>query len=130
MRQVIHAKSGAPPGGHYSHAIEASGRFLFVSGQGPKDPATGQMLDGDIRRETAQTLENIRTILEAADASLSDVVKVNVYLRNLDDFGAMNEVYQTFFPTDPPARSTIGCQLRISIEIDCIAVLNDRRPQR
>jgi 2-iminobutanoate/2-iminopropanoate deaminase len=101
----------------------AKGKLVFVSGQVPVDPKTGAKLEGDIRRETAQTIENMRAILEAGGASLKDVVKVNVYLRDLADFDAMNEVYKTYFHGDPPARTTIGCQLRVSIEMDCIAVI-------
>ena len=125
MREVVQAEDGAAPGGHYSHAIAATGKFLFVSGQGPVVPATGERIDDDIRRATTQTLENLRAIVESAGASLADVVKVNVYLRDIGDFAAMNEVYQTFFPTDPPARTTIGCSINIPVEIDCVAVIEE-----
>ena len=123
MREVVQAKDGAPPAGHYSHGIVTSGKLLFVSGQGPLAPATGELIDDDIRRATAQTLENLRAIVEAAGASLADVVKVNVYLRDIGDFAAMNEVYRTFFPADPPARTTIGCAIKIPVEIDCVVAI-------
>ncbi len=121
MRKVIRTLSGPRPLGPYSQAIVA-GDFVFVAGQGPLNPATNEMELGDIRSETRRTLENMRAILEASGSSLRDVVRMGVFLADLNDFAAMNTVYKKFFPVDPPARTTVGVQLpKIKIEIDCIA---------
>ncbi len=128
MRKVIRSTDAPRPRGPYSPAIVADG-FVFVAGQGPVNPQTDELVLGDIRTETRRTLENIRTILEAAGSSLRDVVRVSVFLSDMKDFDAMNEVYREFFPDDPPARTTVGAQLpRIKVEIDCIARL--RKPKR
>jgi 2-iminobutanoate/2-iminopropanoate deaminase len=115
---------GVPsPRGPYSPAVRA-GDFLFVSGQGPVDPATDQLSFGDIRHETRLTLGNIRRILEGCGASMADVVKVCVYLADAREFAAMNEVYAGFFKDAKPARTTVEAQMvapPMRIEIDCIA---------
>jgi len=104
---------------------------VFVAGQGPVNPETNELELGDIRSETRRTLENIRAILQAAGSSLGDVVRVGVFLADMNDFAAMNEVYGEFFPKDPPARTTIGVQLpKIKVEIDCIARLRPKRKRR
>jgi len=123
MRKVIRT-SGAPrPRGVYSQAI-VDGGFVFVAGQGAVNPVTNRLDLGDIRYETRRAIENIRAILMAAGCSLGDVVRVGVFLADIKDFDAMNEVYRKFFPADPPARTTVGAQLAgIKIEIDCIARL-------
>jgi 2-iminobutanoate/2-iminopropanoate deaminase len=120
---IISDKLPAPKG-PYSPAIRANG-FVFVSGQGPLDPKTGEAFRGDIREQTRLVLDNIRAILAAAGSSLHEVVKTNVYLTDIADFAAMNEVYATFFPSEPPARTTIqaaALPLGISVEIDVIAL--------
>jgi len=120
---IISDKLPAPKG-PYSPAIRANG-FIFVSGQGPIDPKTGEVNRGDIKEQTRLVLENIRAILEAAGSSIEKVVKSNVYLSDIEDFAAMNEVYATFFPADPPARTTIeaaNLPLGIDVEIDVVAV--------
>jgi 2-iminobutanoate/2-iminopropanoate deaminase len=123
MRKVIITPNAPRPRGVYSQAIVANG-FVFVAGQGPVNPQTNELELGDIRSETRRTLENIRAILEAAGSSLRHVVRVGVFLADITDFAAMNEVYREFFPEDPPARTTVGVQLpRIKIEIDCVALL-------
>ena len=105
-----------------------AGDFVFVAGQGPINTATNEMELGDIRSETRRTLENIRAILEASGSSLRNVVRVGVFLADLNDFAAMNEVYKKFFTVDPPARTTVGVQLpKIKIEIDCIARVSKPR---
>jgi len=110
--------------GPYSQAIEA-GPFLFVSGQIPLDPATGQLVDGDIARQTEQVLRNLRAILAAAGLSFAHVVRTTVYLKDLGEFEAMNAVYARFMPDPPPARSTVEVARLprdVRIEIDVIAV--------
>ncbi len=130
MRKVITATRAPRPRGPYSQAIVADG-FVYVSGQVPANPKTHELELGDIRTETRRTLENVRLVLEAAGSSLGDVVRVGVFLADLNDFAAMNEVYREFFPEDPPARSTVGAQLpRIKIEIDCIARVSAPKKKR
>lgn len=108
--------------GPYSQAIK-SGNILFISGQVPINPATGE-ITGDIKAQTRQVLENLKSILLAAGASPADVVKTTVFLKNLDDFNSMNEIYREYFSEDAPARSTIEVS-RIPrgalIEIEAIA---------
>ena len=115
---------GAPkPKGPYSHAVRA-GDFIFVSGQGPIDPATNQWKLGDAATETRATLENIRAILRAAGADLQDVIKCSVFLTNIADFAAMNQVYAEFFGDIRPARTTVQATLPgrdTKVEIDCVA---------
>ncbi|MCC7236993.1 MAG: RidA family protein [Bryobacterales bacterium] len=111
------------PRGPYSHAVRAGG-FLYVSGQGPIDPANDQLSYGSIEHETRLVLNNVKRIVEGSGASLRDVVKCNVYLRNGSDFAAMNAVYAEFFGEAKPARTTIECKFadsRMLVEIDCIA---------
>ena len=117
------AVTGTKPGGPYSPGVIAEGRFLFVSGQAPQ--RDGAMILGTIEEETALTLENIGRVLESAGASFADVVRCNVYLTNLESFGAMNAVYETYFPEPRPARTTVGVALLdgMQIEIDCVVVL-------
>jgi 2-iminobutanoate/2-iminopropanoate deaminase len=121
MRKVISTSNAPLPVGVYSQAIVADG-FVFVAGQAAINPETNLMELGDIRSETERTLKNIQAILIAAGSSLEHVVRFGVFLSDLNDFAAMNEIFHKFFPSDPPARSTVGVQLpNIKIEIDCIA---------
>lgn len=116
--------SGVPiPRGPYSPAVRA-GDFLFLSGQGPVDPATNEFSYGDIQHETRLVLNNIRTILEGCGAGVEDVVKCSVFLVDGRDFGAMNEVYAEFFGNAKPARTTVEAKFanpKMRVEIDCIA---------
>lgn len=125
MREAI-ATANAPEAiGPYSQAIRAGG-LLFCSGQIPLDPATGRMVEGDVAAQTRQVLANLEAVLAAAGASLADVVRTTVYLADLGDFTAMNEVYATRFPAPAPARSTIQAARLprdARVEIDAIAVL-------
>ncbi len=115
---------GSPvPRGPYSPAVRA-GDFLFVSGQGPIDPASDQFSYGDIKHETRVTLNNIKRILEGCGATMADVVKVSVFLLDGRDFAAMNDVYTEFFGNAKPARTTVEVKFanpRMKVEIDCIA---------
>jgi len=105
--KTIIRPAGAPaPIGPYSHGVRA-GYLLFCSGQIPLDPATGQLVGGDIRTQTERVLENIKAVLADESLALTDVVKTTVFLADLGDFGAMNEVYGRYFTRDFPARSTV-----------------------
>ena len=123
MLERIIAPGAATPRGPYSHAVRA-GDFIYVSGQGPLDPATNQFKLGDVASETRQTLENVRTILRACGADLQDVVKCSVFLTDIKDFAAMNVVYSEFFGEIRPARTTVQATLPgrdTKVEIDCVA---------
>ena len=127
-KQQISTKSGASPIGAYSQGIRA-GDFIFVSGQGPLDPATGQLIHGTIEEETARVLENIKIILEAGGATMADVVKVSVHLSDVAFFERFNKVYATYFPDPKPARTTVGSQLPrkdMLVEIDAIAYVGEK----
>lgn len=110
------------PVGPYSQAIVA-GNTIYVAGQGPFDPKTGKM-PATFEEQAVQVLENIKAIVEGAGATLADVVKVNVYLADLANFGKMNEAYKRYFTEAYPARATVGTQLLLGmgIEVECIAV--------
>lgn len=126
MGKVIRTQEAPRPLGVYSQAIVADG-FVFVAGQVPFNPMTNEMELGDVRSETRRVLKNVAAILEAAGSSLRDAVRLGVFLADLNDFAAMNEVFREFFPENPPARTTVGCLLpKIKVEIDCIARL--RKP--
>ena len=111
--------AGAP----YSQAIAARG-LVFCSGQVPLDPQTQQLVEGGISEQTERVIENLKAVLEAAGTTLGEVVKTTVFLTDLGDFAAMNEVYARYFPTLPPARSTFevsALPAGASVEIECIA---------
>src|SRR5215211_5984569 len=125
MLSAVSTGSAPKALGPYSQAIRA-GEFLFVSGQVPIDPATGNLVEGDIPDQTRRALQNIGAILSAAGTSFQQVVRTTVYLADLSDFGAMNEVYATFFTSPQPARSTIQAARlprEARVEIDVIAFL-------
>ena len=120
-KQQITTSTGASPMGAYSQGLRA-GDFIFVSGQGPLDPATGKIVGDTIEEQTARTLENIKAILEAGGATMADVVKVTAHLTDLSNFAAYNKVYATYFPDPKPVRTTVGSQLLgMLVEIDAIA---------
>jgi 2-iminobutanoate/2-iminopropanoate deaminase len=127
MRKVIRSSDAPKPRGVYSQAIIAD-NLVFVSGQGPVNPDTNEVESGDIKSQTRRTLRNIDAILHAAGSSLRQAMRMGVFLADIKDFAAMNEVFQEFFPENPPARTTIGAALPgIRIEIDCIASLARRQ---
>ncbi len=110
--------------GPYSQAIR-SGTFVFLSGQIPLDPATGQMVDGDIAAQTARVMKNLEAVLKAAGCGFANVVRTTIYLTNLADFQVVNEVYGKAFPENPPARATVqvaALPRGARVEIDAIAV--------
>jgi 2-iminobutanoate/2-iminopropanoate deaminase len=123
-REVVTTKDMPQTGLPFSPAIKAGG-FVFASGQLAIDPATGKMVEGDIKVQTDRVLKNLAAVLAAAGTGLDRAVKVTVFLKNLSDFQAMNEVYVKFFPTAPPARSTVqvaGLVRDALIEIDVVAL--------
>jgi 2-iminobutanoate/2-iminopropanoate deaminase len=124
MSQVIATEHAPRAIGPYSQAVLANG-FAFLSGQIPLDPATNQLVEGDVTVQTERVLENLKAVLEASGSSLAKVVKTTVFLRDMADFPRMNEVYARYFAVNPPARSTLqaaGLPRDVSIEVDAIAL--------
>jgi 2-iminobutanoate/2-iminopropanoate deaminase len=122
-KQIIKPAKSAPAVGPYNHAVR-TGDLLFCAGQIPLDPATGDLVKGDIKAQTQRVLENVKSILEDQKLSFSNVVKSTVFLTNLADFAGMNEVYAKFFTADFPARSTIqvaALPKGANVEIEVIA---------
>jgi 2-iminobutanoate/2-iminopropanoate deaminase len=123
MKDVVLTARGPKPIGPYSQAIRSSG-FVFVSGQVALDPRTGEFVGTDVRQQTERVMENLKGILEASGASLNQVVKTTVFLQDMNDFTAMNEVYARYFTSAPPARSTVQVARLPKdalVEIDVIA---------
>ena len=124
MKKIISTADAPKAIGPYSQAIEANG-FVFVSGQIPLDPATGSLVAGDIREQTKRVMENGKAILAAAGCGMDSVVKATIYLKNIGDFAAVNDVYGSFFSAEPPARATVEVSRLpkdVAVEIDLIAV--------
>lgn len=124
MRDVISTTTAPKAIGPYSQAIRAGG-LVFVSGQVAIDPATQQVIAGNVATQTERVLENVAAILRAAGTSLANVVRSTVFLKNMDDFSAMNEVYGKYFSSVPPARSTVEVARlpkEVLVEIDVIAL--------
>ncbi|HSB75961.1 MAG TPA: RidA family protein [Terriglobales bacterium] len=124
MREVIATKEAPQAIGPYSQAIKANG-FVFVSGQIALDPASGQLVAGDVAAQTERVLKNLEAILKAAGSGLERVVRTTVFLKNMGDFGAMNEVYGRYWKSAPPARSTVEVARLprdVAVEIDVIAL--------
>lgn len=125
MRQAVATPNAPQAIGPYSQAVRA-GNLLFVSGQVPIDPATGQIIDGDIKAQTDRVMRNLAAILDAGGASMDQVVRCTVYLADMNDFTAMNDVYGSYFSQPAPARATIQA-VRLPkdarVEIDVIASL-------
>ncbi|MBI5292354.1 MAG: RidA family protein [Chloroflexi bacterium] len=123
-RTVIHSDSAPKAIGPYSQAIRV-GDLVFAAGQTPIDPATGNLVEGDIETQTRRVLLNIKVVLEAAGSGLDKVVKTTVFMTNLGDFARMNAVYGEYFPANPPARSTVqvaALPQAAQVEIECVAV--------
>ncbi len=122
-RKIIRTPDAPQAIGPYSQAVEAGG-FVFVSGQIPIDQKTGNIVQADIKAQTKLVLENARAILSAASCPLSSVVKTTIYLKNMADFAAVNEVYGSFFPSEPPARATVEVSRLpkdVALEMDFVA---------
>lgn len=125
MREIVHTDRAPQAIGPYSQAVRA-GNLVFASGQIPTDPATGEFVPGGIAEQTEQILQNLSAVLEAAGTGLNRVVKTTVFLAEMSDFAAMNEVYARFFSQNPPARSTVaaaGLPRNARVEIDAIALI-------
>ena len=124
MKQIINSSNAPAPIGPYSQSVKANG-FLFVSGQIPLDPVSGQLVEGSIAEETLQVMKNLEAILLEAATSWDNVVKCSIFIRNMDDFSAINEVYGKYFTQNPPARETVEVsQLPkgVRVEISLIAI--------
>ena len=124
-RKIVHTRNGPKAIGPYSLGVQA-GHLVFTAGQVGLDPTTGTMVPGGLEAETRQALENMKAILEAAGTSLANVVKTTVFLRDINDFNAMNAIYGPYFPVDPPARSAIqvaALPRGAAVEIECVALV-------
>jgi 2-iminobutanoate/2-iminopropanoate deaminase len=124
-KKVVETEKAPKAIGPYSQAIQA-GNFFFLSGQIPIDPNTGESVKGDIRQQTRQVLENIKGVLESQKLGMEDVVKVTIFLKDMGNFNQVNEVYATYFPSSPPARSTVEVAKLprdAGIEIEAIALI-------
>lgn len=124
MKQIIETKNAPQAIGPYSQAIKAAG-LVFASGQIPIDPSTGEFVTGGVGEQTEQVLKNLSAVLEAAGTGLGNVIKTTVFLADMKDFVAMNEVYGQFFTVDPPARATVqaaGLPRGALVEIEAIAL--------
>ncbi len=123
MKEIIPTTKAPAPVGPYSPVVGFE-KLIFVSGQGPLDTETNQLISGTVAEEARQTLENIKNILEDVGSSMQNVLKVTAYLGDMDDFFAFNEVYAEYFPSEPPARTCIQAgrlPFDIKVEIDVIA---------
>lgn len=126
---TVLTKRAPAPIGPYSQGIVARGSFLFTAGQVAIDPQSGQVVKGDINMQTHQVMKNLRSILEEAGTSLSSVVKTTVFLKDMNEFAGMNEVYGEYFPANPPARSTVEVARLpkdVKVEIEVIALVDDK----
>ncbi|MBU3665618.1 MAG: RidA family protein [Chthoniobacterales bacterium] len=126
IKRITSVQDGPSAIGPYSLAVVAEGKFLFVSGMTPMDPATGKMSDGPVARQTQLVLDNMRKVVESAGATLADVVSCRVFLAQLTEknFAEMNGVYKEFFKDPYPARTTVGAQLmNMAVEIECVVRL-------
>ena len=125
-KREVKTENAPIPVGPYSQAVIA-GDFVFCSGQIALDPRTGTIVGNDIESETTRVMENLKAVLESAGSSLDSILKATIFLKNMDDFAIVNKVYSRYFGEIPPARSTVEVAKLpkgVSVEIDCIAVLN------
>ncbi len=123
MREGINSPELASPAGPFSHVVKAGG-FLYISGQIAQNPQTGHLVEGNVVEQTTQILQNLRAVLKVVQLDFSHIVKVNVFLTDMNDFAAMNAVYATYFDAPYPARSTIAVKalpLGARVEMECIA---------
>ncbi len=128
-KEIIRTQHAPAPIGPYSQGVAAQGTLLFTAGQIPIVPSTGEILQGDIRAQTKQVLENLEAILKAGGSSLANVIKTTVYLRDLKEFGEMNEIYAQYFSESAPARTTIEASRLprdVRVEIDAVGIVGAR----
>jgi 2-iminobutanoate/2-iminopropanoate deaminase len=126
MKKTVSTEKAPKAIGPYSQAVLCNG-MAFLSGQIPTDPATNQLIEGDVAAQTERVLLNLKAVLEASGASLESVVKTTVFLKDMADFPKMNEVYGRYFGSNPPARSTVQAARLprdVSVEIDAIAIVS------
>jgi len=124
MKESIFPANGPKVGGPYSPAVRAGG-FVFLSGQVPADPQTGELVTGDIQAQCARVLDSLQLVLQGCGLTLEDVVKTTVFLKDMNNFAAMNEKYATYFPVNPPARTTVEVARLprdVGIEIELVAL--------
>lgn len=125
MKQIIHTEKAPAAIGPYSQAVKF-GNLLVTSGQIPLDPSSGEVVDGDIRVQTARVLDNLTAVLAAGGATLDQVIKTTCFLKDMNDFAAFNEVYQTYFKQNAPARSCVAVRTLpkdVGVEIEAMAML-------
>ncbi len=123
-KRIVKTEAAPAAIGPYSQAVVANG-FAYTAGQVALDPRTGQLVPGDIRIQTKRVMENLKAVLEAAGSSMDKVVKTTVFLRDLNDFGTMNEIYGEYFKENPPVRSTVQVAKlprEAAVEIDAVAL--------
>jgi 2-iminobutanoate/2-iminopropanoate deaminase len=127
MERTVISTNNAPAAiGPYSQAIRAAGQFVYLAGQIPLDPESGEIVGETIEEQTHQVIRNIQGILQAAEAKLGNVVKTTVFLNDMTDFAAMNQVYAQYFTDNPPARSAVGgldLPKGVKVEIECVAII-------
>ncbi|MFL5319961.1 MAG: RidA family protein [Myxococcaceae bacterium] len=125
-RQILHSDNAPKAIGPYSQAVTvAAGKMTFLSGQVPLDPKTGNIVEGDIQKQTERVMENLKAVLAAGGLDFSQVVRCTIFLQDMNDFAKVNEVYGRYFPKDPPARATVqvaALPKGARVEIDAIAV--------
>jgi 2-iminobutanoate/2-iminopropanoate deaminase len=128
-KKVIYTDKAPKPIGPYSQGIIASGAMIFTAGQVPLDPVSGQLVEGDIKAQTRQVMLNIEAILKQAGTSFRSVVKTTVFLKDMNEFPAMNEVYGEYFKENPPARSTVEVARLpkdVRVEIEVVALIDNK----
>ncbi len=125
-RKIISTDQAPAAIGPYSQGVVAEGRLIFTAGQIPINPATGELVQGDVQTQTRQVLDNLKAVLTASGAGLGNVVKTTVFLSDMNNFTAMNAIYAEYFPQNPPARSAVQVARLpkdVKIEIECVAVV-------
>lgn len=126
MKEIISTPNAPAAIGPYSQAVRWNG-LVYCSGQIPLDPATGQLVEGGIEQQTARVLDNLKAVLEAAGASLETVLKTTIFVKDMGDFGKVNEVYGRYFPANPPARATVEAARLprdVRVEIEAVAFVS------
>lgn len=124
MKKIIHTDNAPQAIGPYSQATEANG-LVFISGQIAIDPATGNVVEGDVSTETKQVMQNLKSITEAAGCTMQDILKCTIFLRDMNDFATVNTIYGSYFTSEPPARETVavaGLPKNVRIEISAIVL--------